>query len=298
MPDEAVTNQVATARASEFIGMELEHGRQVSDQALAWLAEKGLAFAFDVLAAAVILLVGIIVIKLAGTVVRKALTRGQGSARPIVNFVGSVVDKAMWTVLAIVILGKLGVNVAPLVAGLGVTGFILGFAFQESLGNLASGLMIAINEPFKVGDSVDAAGFSGVILEVNMMATVMRTADNKRIVIPNKGVWGAPIVNYNAMGTRRVDFQIGIGYEADTSKAIAAIKEAIRGIPGILPEPEPQVEVGSLDDRSVLITVRPWVRSADYASVMSAVTVAALGALNKAGIDIPRNQILLRTAKD
>ena len=146
----------------------------------------------NLVVALAILLVGWLAIRLVDAVVRRALMRGKAKQTLFVNFVCSVVSKACWAVLLIMVAGRLGVNVAPLIAGLGVTGFILGFAFQETLGNFASGMMIAINEPFKVGDFVDAAGHSGTILEVTMMATVMKTPDNKRIVIPNKSVSSPP----------------------------------------------------------------------------------------------------------
>ncbi|MBQ3747482.1 MAG: mechanosensitive ion channel family protein, partial [Kiritimatiellae bacterium] len=247
--------------------------------------------------ALVILLVGWLVIKLVTLAVHKALMRGRAKGRLLADFVCSVVTKACWAVLIVMVLGRLGVNVTPLIAGLGVTGFILGFAFQESLGNLASGMMIALNEPFKVGDFVDAAGLSGTILEVNMMATVMKTADNKRIVLPNKSVWGGPIVNYNALGLRRVDLQVGIDYGEDVTHAIDVILEAIAHVPGVLQDPAPAVAVASLNDSAVQINVRPWAKSADYWPVAAATLTEVKSALEKAGIKIPFPQIEVHTAK-
>ncbi len=223
--------------------------------------------------------------------------RGKAKQTLFVNFACSVVTKACWAVLLIMVAGRLGVNVAPLIAGLGVTGFILGFAFQESLGNLASGMMIAINEPFKVGDVVDAAGHTGSIVEVNMMATVMKTADGKRIVIPNKSVWGGPIVNYNTLGLRRVDLQVGIDYGEDVTKAMDVIRETVSRIPGVLAEPALGVAVASLNDSAVQINVRPWVKSADYWPVASATLTEVKDALFRAGVKIPFPQIEVHTAR-
>ena len=192
-----------------------------------WMAGSGVDLLTNLLVSAVILLVGWVVIRLVDKALRKAMARANRKVL-LVNFIVSVVTKVGWAILLVTILSRLGVDVTPLIAGLGVTGFILGFAFQESLGNLASGLMIAVNEPFKVGDVVDAAGHTGSVLEVNMMATVMLTPDNKRIVLPNKGVWGGPIVNYSAMDTRRVDLQVGIAYGEDVEKAVSVIRDAVR----------------------------------------------------------------------
>ena len=293
------TNEVAVVdKAACAINAHLDEGKELAAQVTAWVTEKGLDFAVSLVIALAILLVGWLVIKLVDTVVRKTLMRGKAKQTLFVNFVCSVVSKACWAVLLIMVAGRLGVNVAPLIAGLGVTGFILGFAFQETLGNFASGMMIAINEPFKVGDFVDAAGHSGTILEVNMMATVMKTADNKRIVIPNKSVWGGPIVNYNTLGLRRVDLQVGIDYGEDVTKAVGIIRDAVAAVPGVLQDPAPVVAVASLNDSAVQINVRPWAKSGDYWSVAAATLVAVKTELEKAGVKIPFPQIEVHSASN
>jgi small conductance mechanosensitive channel len=291
-----MTNEVAVAeRASCAIGSQLDHGRELAAQVSAWVAEKGVDFAVNLAVAALLLLAGWLAIRLVDAVVRKALMRGRAKQTLFVNFACSVVTKACWALLLIMVAGRLGLDVAPLVAGLGVTGFILGFAFQESLGNLASGMMIAINEPFKAGDVVDAAGHTGTIVEVNMMATVMKTADNKRIVIPNKSVWGGPIVNYNTLGLRRVDLRVGVDYGEDVSRAVEIIREAVAGVPGVLRDPAPAVAVAALDDSAVQINVRPWAKSSDYWPVAAATLVAVKDSLTRAGVKIPFPQIEVHT---
>ena len=292
-----MTNEVEVAeKVTGAFGVQLNEGREVASQVMTWVTEKGLDFAVNLLAAALILVVGWLVIKLIDALVRRALMRGKAKQTLFINFACSVVTKVCWAVLLIMIAGRLGVNVAPLIAGLGATGFIIGFACQESLGNLASGMMIAINEPFKVGDVVDAAGHTGCILEVNMMATVMKTADGKRIVIPNKSVWGGPIVNYNTLGLRRVDLQVGIDYGEDVTKAIDVIRETVSRIPGVLADPAPGVAVASLNDSAVQINVRPWVKSADYWPIASATLTEVKEALFRAGVKIPFPQIEVHTA--
>ena len=292
-----MTNEVAVAdKVSCALGAQLDEGRQIASRVTEWVAEKGVEFAMNLVVAVVILLVGWLVIKAIDALVRKALLRGKAGKTLFVNFACSVVSKACWAMLLVMVAGRLGVNVGPLIAGLGGTGFILGFAFQESLGNLASGMMIAINEPFKVGDVVDAAGYSGVVMEVNMMATVMKTADGKRITIPNKSVWGGPIVNYNTLGLRRVDLQVGIDYGEDVTRAMDIIRETVKTISGVLADPEPGVAVASLNDSAVQINVRPWVKSAEYWTVASATLTAVKEGLAKAGVKIPFPQIEVHQA--
>lgn len=278
-------------------GVPAETGRKLADMVLEWITHDGVAFATRAAVALVMLLVGWLVIRVVSAAARRAVSRGRKSNSLFATFIASVVTKTCWAILLIMVLGRLGIDVAPLVAGLGVTGFIVGFAFQESLGNLASGMMIAINEPFKVGDFVSAGGLEGSVLEVNMMATVLATPDNKRITIPNKSVWGGPITNYTTLGRRRVDMQVGIAYGADVARALEVIRAAVASVPGVLPDPEPTIAVAGLDASAVTINVRPWSRSGDYWGVYSATLRAVKEALRENGIEIPYPQLVVHSAK-
>lgn len=298
-----MTNEVATAagdtvnKVCNTFSNQLSQGQELWNQVVTWLSEKGVDFAVNVVVSIVILLVGWLVIKLISKAVTKAMSKGVKSNTLLTNFTVSVVTKTLWAFLLVTILGRLGVNVGPLIAGLGVTGFILGFAFQESLGNLASGLMIAINSPFKVGDYVIVAGLEGTVFEVNMMATVLVTADNKKVVIPNKSAWGAPITNFSAMSTRRVDLKVGVSYNCDMAKAIKVVFDTVKTVPGVLEEPAPSVSIASLDDSEVTLNVRPWCKGSDYWGVWSATYQAVLAGLEKAGLDVPFPQLDVRVTQ-
>lgn len=285
-----------TDRFCEEFANQFSQGQELWEQALSWLTDKGLSFAVSLLAAAVILLVGAVSIRFIVKAVGKAVSKGKAQNTLFADFIRNATSKICWIVLSVVVLGKLGVNIAPIIAGLGVTGFILGFAFQESLGNLASGLMIAINEPFKIGDYVIVAGFEGTVLKVDMMATVLATADNKKIVIPNKSAWGAPITNFSALGRRRVDIKIGIDYSCDVSKAIRVALETLPTVPGVLPDPAPAVFVASLDDSQVTLNIRPWSEGANYWSVFNDTQIAVKRAFEQNGIEIPFPQITVHNA--
>lgn len=266
------------------------------DKLREWLAGSGMRLLENAISALVLFVVGWLVIRLVDFAIRKGLARSKRRGL-LINFVASSVTKACWAVLLVMVLGRLGVNVAPLVAGLGVTGFVLGFAFQESLGNLASGLMIALNEPFKVGDFVEIAGLQGSVVEMNIMATTLTTGDNKKIVVPNKSVWGGPIVNYSAMATRRVDVQVGIAYGEDIGRALDVIREAVLSVPGVLKTPAPTIAVGALAESQVTINVRPWAKNADYWSVYFETLKAVKDELGRAGIEIPFPQVTVHQAK-
>ena len=298
-----MTNETANAgiavtdKLCEGFTKELSQGQELWEQALTWLTDKGLSFAVNVIASAVILVLGWLAIKLIVNMVGKAVEKGGKKNTLFGNFIRNVTGKICWAVLIVVVLGKLGVNIAPIVAGLGVTGFILGFAFQESLGNLASGLMIAINAPFKLGDYVIVAGLEGVVTKVDMMMTELATADNKKVVIPNKSAWGSPIVNFSALGRRRVDIQIGIDYGCDVAKAIRIALETLPTVPGVLADPAPAVCIAQLADSAVTLNVRPWSDGANYWNVYNDVQVAVKSAFEKNGIDIPFPQLTVHMDK-
>lgn len=291
-----MTNEVADVaacvpKAVDVAVQGVGFWQELWGQVLAWISEKGVGIAINLIVAILILVVGISAIRLIRAAVAKALSRVKKMSKLLSDFIVSVVSKTCWALLALIVIQRLGINVGPLVAGLGVTGFIVGFAFQETLGSFAAGMMIALNQPFKVGDYVVAGGIEGSVLELNMMATVFATADNKKVIVPNKVVWGSAITNFSALGKRRVDTRINIDYGADIKKAVSVATEAIMKLPGVLADPPPSVAVASLNDSAVQINLRPWSTCADYWDVYSATQEAVKKAFEQNGIAIPLPQI-------
>ncbi|MBN2055627.1 mechanosensitive ion channel [bacterium] len=256
-----------------------------------WLVTKGVGFVIDLAVFLLILLVGGFVIRAICKVIQRLLHRAKRVSEMLEKFVVSVTGKVLWVVLLMVALPRLGIDIAPLIAGLGVTGFIVGFAFQESLGNLAAGLMLLLNAPFKIGDYIEAAGHAGTVRELNLMATTMTTPDNKLVVIPNRSIWGGSIVNYSSLDTRRVDLEVGIAYGSSIAKAKAALAKVVEADNRILAEPAPMIEVVAMADSSVNLVVRPWVRTTDYWDVYFALNRAIKETLDSEGIEIPFPQI-------
>lgn len=257
-----------------------------------WLQTQGLEFAFRIAAALAILVAGAFAIRCFSAFLKKAIEqRVKGENEMLVKFVTSVVVKVCWAFLFVLALGKLGVEVGPLIAGLGATGLVIGFAFQESLGSLAAGIMIALNKPFKVGDFVSIAGHEGVIQRLDMMAVSLATGDNRKITIPNKQAWGAPIVNYSALELRRADISVGVAYGTDLAKAKKVAIDAVSSVPGALQDPAPTAAVSSLDDSAVALGLRVWCRNGDYWPVRNAAVEAVGSAFAREGISIPFPQM-------
>lgn len=187
----------------------------------------------------------------------------------------------------LIVLGLFGINVTPLFAVFGGLSFILGFALQDTLGNLASGLMIMILKPFDTGDYIEVGGSSGFVDEMSIVSTRIRTFDNQIIVVPNSKIWGDVITNVSASPERRVDLVFGIGYTDKAQHAIDILKDLIAAHPMCLKDPKPEVFVGELGDSSVNIFCRPWSKSDDYWTVYWDLTGQAKERFDSEGISIP-----------
>jgi len=184
-------------------------------------------------------------------------------------------------------LSQIGISLGPLLAGLGVAGFVVGFALQDTLSNFASGMMILIYRPYDIGDVVDVGGVFGVVNRMNLVSTTLLTLDNQMIVIPNSKIWGDVIKNVTAQKTRRVDMVFGISYSDDILKAEALFEEILKSHDKILKDPEPIVRLHELGASSVDFIVRPWVLVTDYWDVYWDVTRAVKLKCDAEGISIP-----------
>ncbi len=282
------------AEVQQVLADEVSQGREFIDIALHWLAENGISFLVNVLIALLLLVVGMVVIRVLTRMTKKALGRSGRVNTLLQNFLCSVVNKTAWVLLLMIVIQRLGVNIAPLIAGLGVTGFILGFAFQESLGNLAAGMMIAINQPFQIGDYVTVGTISGTVRELNMMAATLFTADNIKVMVPNKVIWGSPITNYTATDKRRIEIAVNIAYGADITKAKRIALDVLRADPRVLDDPAPIAEVMAMGDSAVNLVLRPWTTPSDYWATFFALNQAVKEAFDREGIKIPLPQMDIR----
>ncbi len=209
----------------------------------------------------------------------------------LVNFIGSIIKSILLLFVVIASLDQLGVNTTSLIALIGAAGLAIGLALQGSLQNLASGVMLIVFRPFKDGDFVEAGGTMGVVEQIGIFTTQMRTGDNKEVIVPNGQIFGGIITNYSARDTRRVDMVFGIGYDDDIRKAKEVITGIIAADERILKDPAPLVAVGELGDSSVNFNVRPWVKSSDYWSVYFDLNEKIKNAFDENGISIPFPQM-------
>jgi len=235
----------------------------------------------------VVLVVGTIVVKIVGRMVKKSLLKGKAT-EILAEFTSRLVKIMIQIFVIFTALGFLGLDMGEYVLGLAVVlGFVLGFAMGDSLGNIAAGFMIAITKPFKAGDFVTVSGESGVIQTVGISVTEMNTPDNKRIIIPNKSVWGGNIINFTRHPIRRVDMEAGVSYEDDLDKVIKTTMAVLNSHPKVLKDPAPQVAVKEHGDSAVVFVVRPWCKTEDYWDVFFDLKKALKQAYDKADISIP-----------
>ena len=191
-------------------------------------------------------------------------------------------------VLGILIaLSQVGISLAPMLAGLGVAGFIVGFALQDSLGNFAAGAMILIYRPFDVDDLVEVPGAAGLVKKMNLVSTTIATLDNQTLVVPNSKIWGDVIKNVTAQRERRVDLEIGIGYDDDIEHAERVLAEIVSGHEKVLAKPAPMIKLHSLGDSSVNFIVRPWTKTEDYWDVYWYILREVKLRFDREGISIP-----------
>ena len=240
--------------------------------------------------ALIIFIAGIIISKW----VVKLVGRGMRHAKVddmLVDFITSLLKWALYFVVIIAALNKVGVPTTSFVAVLGAAGLAVGLALKDSLQNFAAGVMLIMFRPFKTGDFIEAGGASGVVEDVHIFSTIMRTADNREIVLPNGDIFSGKIINNNARDTRRIDLVIGIGYDDDLREAKKILERVISEEERILPDPEPLVAVGELGASSVDILVRPWVKTSDFFPTKCALTENIKLALDEAGISIPFPQM-------
>ena len=253
-----------------------------------WLKSNGAAVFFRVVTFLLILFVFWIVARIGRGVVRRGLDRSKLDISSLArDFFIKMTGRLIVLLGIIVAIAQLGIEVGPLLAGLGIVGFVIGFALQDTLSNFASGLMILVYRPFDIGDVVEAAGVMGKVDQMNLVSTMVLTFDNQLLVVPNKQIWGGVIRNVTHQDQRRVDMTFGIGYSDDIPKAEKVLTEIVTSHDKVLKDPEPVIRLHTLGDSSVDFVVRPWAKTDEYWDVYWDITREVKRRFDEEGISIP-----------
>lgn len=240
---------------------------------------------WSLLRVAVMVLVGWLVIRLLMRMADRLLDQSK-SVAAIKSYIHTALNVFLWFLLALMLAETLGVKATSIIAMLSVAGLAVSLALQNTLSNLAGGLVLLVTKPFSPGDYVEADGVSGTIAGVTLSYTTFITPDNKEIFVPNSQLSAAKIINYNVLGKRRMDLNFTASYDAPTAQVRAAIEETLAAVPGILDDPAPAVYLSEYQSSSIQYLVRLWTSAGDYWNVYYALIEGVRESFDRHGVEM------------
>ena len=258
----------------------------LSEETINGLISQGGELLKSLILAILVYVIGKMVVKQVTKLVVKLMEKSKVDAT-LTKFISNVVYALLLVLVVLAALGQLGVDTTSFMAIIAAAGFAIGFALQGSLGNFAAGVMLIVFKPFKIGDLVEAGGTLGVVEEISVFTTILKSGDNKWICVPNGGITSGNIVNYSAKPTRRVDMVFGCGYDDDLKAVKAYLEETVKAHPKVLADPAPTIAVSELGDSSVNFVVRPWCNTADYWTVWFDLHEQIKVGMGEKGFNIP-----------
>ena len=240
---------------------------------------------WSLLRVAIMVLAGWLVIRVLMGMADRLLERSKGLSA-IRVYIRSTLRVFLWFLLALMLAGTLGIEVTSIIAMLSVVGLAVSLALQNTLANLAGGLVLLVAKPFAVGDYVEAEGVSGTIAAVDLAYTTFITPDNKKIFVPNSQLSAAKIINYNTLGRRRMDMTFTASYDAPTAQVRSAIEEVLAAVPGILDDPAPVVYLSEYQSSSIEYLARLWTSTDDYWTVYYALLEGVRESFDRYGVEM------------
>ncbi len=285
----AVTETAGQTPETETGGDLMPTNLEEATEMMVAFKNWAIAFAPSLVGAILTLFIGLWISKMLARGVEKGL--GKANMDPMLGgFMAKLVKMILTAVVLISVVDQLGVETTSFAAILAAAGFAIGMALSGTLGNFAAGVMILLFRPFKTGHFVEVAGHAGVVENINVFMTEMRTGDNKQILIPNSEITAGSITNYSAKDTRRVDLVIGISYDDDIKKAHEVLNRILDEDERVLKDPAWTVAVSELGADSVNFVVRPWVKSGDYWPTYFGLTETIKLTFDKEGLNFPYPQ--------
>ena len=264
-------------------------GTELTKDMLDSLIEIGSSISISLLMALAILIIGRQLVKLILRLITVALEKSNVEDTVRI-FVTNLLNTLLMILVFIAAINQLGIETTSIIAVLGAAGLAIGLALQGSLSNFAAGILIVIYRPYKVGDYIEAGNYAGTVKDIQIFSTVLKTPDNKIVVVPNGSIMNGSIVNYSDQDTRRIDLIIGCSYEDDIDKVRSVLEDILKKEKRVLKDPKPQIAVTELADSSVNFIFRPWVKRTDYLPVYYSLLEEVKKRFDKEGISIPYPQ--------
>ena len=258
----------------------------VPEQAMLWLKLNMI----DIAGAFAVLVIGLLVAGLVSRWVHRALTNSPRFEPTVANFLSNLVKYALWALVLVTVLSQFGVETTSILAALGGMALAIGLALQGTLSNVASGVMILVQKPFKIGEGISAGSVTGTVQQIGLFTTEVRQFDGLFVMVPNSELWNQAIVNFNRHPTRRFELVVGIGYQDSMTQAREELMALARADERVLEDPAPVTFVNSLDDSSVGIGLRVWCETPNYLGLSWDLTERAEARFDDVGISIPYPQ--------
>ncbi len=241
----------------------------------------------EIFGAIAVLVIGLLIASLLSRAVNKALTKSDRLDPSVSGLLSNLVQYGLWILVVITVLAQFGVQTTSIIAALGGMALAIGLALQGTLSNVASGVMILVQKPFKVGEAITVGSITGVVQNIGLFTTELKQFDGLFVMMPNNELWNQPIINFHRHPIRRFELLVGIGYGDSMEQARSELLALAAADERVLAEPEPQAFVNSLDDSSVGIGLRVWCNVPDYVGLSWDLTEAAKAKFDEVGITIP-----------
>ena len=255
----------------------------IPEQAIIWLRLNMM----DIAGAFAVLIFGLLAAKLISGWVERALNRSPRFDTTVANFLSNLVKYTLWAMVIVTVLTQFGVETTSILAALGGMALAIGLALQGTLSNVASGVMILVQRPFKIGEAISAGSVTGVVQQIGLFTTELKQFDGLFVMVPNSQLWNQAIINFHRHPIRRFELVVGIAYGDSMEQARKELLDIAAADERVLADPEPVAFVASLDDSAVGIGLRVWCATADFATLGWAITEAAKARFDDVGISIP-----------
>ena len=252
------------------------------------LTEKVIFYFVDhgmqILTAIVLMGIGLVIARWTGNLIQRWL-KSKAFDEPVSNLIVKVVKLLVIGLIGIMALGQMGVQITPLIAGIGVAGVGLSLAMQGILGNLVAGLTIIFSKPFTIGEYIELLGVYGQVTDIELFSTTLLHTDNSRVIVPNRKIVGEILHNYGNI--RQLDLTVGIAYDVDLTMALSIVNDILQQNPGVLKEPAPVVGIAALNESAIAVAIKPWVKVEDFVPAKAAIYQAIIESFRDKKIEIP-----------
>jgi len=269
MTDSNLVKKAAVVTSPEF-----------ADKVIFYFVDHGM----QILTAVVLMGIGVFIARWVGNLIHRWL-KSKAYDEPVNNLIVKVVKLLIIGFIGIMALGQMGVQITPLIAGIGVAGVGLSLAMQGILGNLVAGLTIIFSKPFAIGEYIEILGVNGQVTDIALFSTTLQQADNSLVIVPNRKIVGEILHNYGTV--RQLDLTASIGYGADLTLALSIVSDILQQNPKVLTEPAPVVGIAALNESSIALAIRPWVKVEDFIPTQAAIYQAVIERFRDQKIEIP-----------